>query len=112
METADRQGSGRAWLIVAASKDRGRAGAAACYRRALSLYREAGDRFLESVALTHLGDMRHAAGELPQAREAWQQALTILDDLKHPSAGQVRAKLASTAEFASTADHTSPTPSA
>jgi DNA-binding SARP family transcriptional activator/tetratricopeptide (TPR) repeat protein len=86
--------------------------AAACYQRALSLYREAGDRFLESVALTHLGDMRHAAGELPQAQKAWQQALTILDDLKHPNAGQVRAKLASTAELSSTADHTSPTPSA
>ena len=38
--------------------------AAACYQRALSLYRESGDRFAEAEALTHLGDTRHAAGEL------------------------------------------------
>jgi hypothetical protein len=46
--------------------------------------------------LTHLGDARHALGELPQAREAWQQALAILEDLQHPGAGPIRAKLAST----------------
>jgi hypothetical protein len=32
-------------------------------------------------------------GELTQALEAWQQALTILDDLRHPSAEQVRSKI-------------------
>jgi hypothetical protein len=29
------------------------------------------------------------------ARDAWQQALAIFEDLRHPGAGQVRAKLAS-----------------
>jgi len=70
--------------------------AAACYQRALSLHRESGDRFFEAEALTHLGDTRHAAGQLAQALEAWRQALAILEDLQHPDAGQVRAKLAST----------------
>jgi hypothetical protein len=42
----------------------------------------------------------------PQAREAWQQALTILEDLQRPDAGQVRSKLASTN------GHGSPSPSA
>ena len=28
-----------------------------------------------------------------QAREAWQQALAIFEDLQHPDAGQVRDKL-------------------
>jgi hypothetical protein len=51
-------------------------------------------RFHEADTLTHLGDTRHAAGELAQAREDWQQALTILEDLQHPDADQVRAKLA------------------
>jgi hypothetical protein len=32
-------------------------------------------------------------GELTQALEAWQQALTILDDLHHPGAEQVRSKI-------------------
>jgi hypothetical protein len=50
--------------------------------------------------LTHLGDSRHAAGELAQAREAWQQALAILEDIQHHDAGEVRAKLASTNDHA------------
>jgi tetratricopeptide (TPR) repeat protein/transcriptional regulator with XRE-family HTH domain len=70
--------------------------AAACYLRAVSTLRKAGDRFLEAETLTHLGDTRHTAGELAQARHAWQQALAILQDLQHPHADQVRAKLAST----------------
>jgi tetratricopeptide (TPR) repeat protein len=70
--------------------------AAACYQHALTLHREAGARFLEAETLTHLGDTRNAAGELAQARETWQQALAILDDLHHPDAVQIRAKLAST----------------
>jgi DNA-binding SARP family transcriptional activator/tetratricopeptide (TPR) repeat protein len=69
--------------------------AAACYQRALSLHRETGDRFDEADTLSHLGDTWQAAGQLAQAREAWQQALAILTDLQHPSASQVRAKLAS-----------------
>jgi tetratricopeptide (TPR) repeat protein/transcriptional regulator with XRE-family HTH domain len=80
--------------------------AAACYQRALSLRRESGARFDEAGTLTRLGDTRHAAGELAQAREAWQQALAIFEDLQHPDAGQVRAKLASTNH------HASPNPSA
>jgi DNA-binding SARP family transcriptional activator len=69
--------------------------AVACYQRALSIAREAGARFHEAETLTHIGDTRQAAGELAQAREAWQQALAIFEDLQHPQADQVRAKLAS-----------------
>jgi tetratricopeptide (TPR) repeat protein/transcriptional regulator with XRE-family HTH domain len=76
--------------------------AAACYQRAVRLHREAGDRFLEATTLAHLGDTRHAAGELARAQEAWQRALAILDDLQHPDADEVRAKL----------DQTSANPSA
>jgi hypothetical protein len=68
------------------------------------LNRESGDRFDEADALICLGDTREAAGDLAQAREAWQQAVTILEDLQHPQAGQVRAKLANA--------HAAPTPSA
>jgi hypothetical protein len=32
-------------------------------------------------------------GHLKTAREAWQQALDILDDLRHPDAEPVRTKL-------------------
>jgi tetratricopeptide (TPR) repeat protein len=54
------------------------------------------DALLEAVVLIHLGEARHAAGELPQARQAWQQVLAIYEDIDHPGAGKVRAKLAST----------------
>jgi tetratricopeptide (TPR) repeat protein len=75
--------------------------AAACYQRALSLKREANARFDEADTLTHLGDTHHAAGDLTQAQQAWQQALAILEDLQHPDAAQVRTRLASTNDHAS-----------
>ena len=63
---------------------------------ALSIFRTAGDRWGEADTLTNLGDIRRAAGELLHAREAWQQALAILDDLQRPDAAKVRAKLVRT----------------
>jgi tetratricopeptide (TPR) repeat protein len=65
----------------------------ACCRKALGLFRELGDRFYEAEVLAHLGDAYHVAGHPGQARDAWQQALAILDDLHHPDAGHLRAKL-------------------
>jgi transcriptional regulator with XRE-family HTH domain/tetratricopeptide (TPR) repeat protein len=69
--------------------------AAVHFEFALGLCRDYGNRYDEATILTHVGDARHAAGELPQARDAWQQALVIYDDIQHPAAGDVRAKLAS-----------------
>jgi DNA-binding SARP family transcriptional activator len=69
--------------------------AAACYGRALSIFRAVGDRWGEADTLTNLGDVRRAADEPLAARDAWQQALAILDDLQHPHADKIRAKLAS-----------------
>jgi tetratricopeptide (TPR) repeat protein/transcriptional regulator with XRE-family HTH domain len=73
--------------------------ATACYHRALSIFRDFGDRYHEATTLVHLGETRHACGEQQQARQAWQQALDILnelDQLDHPDADKVRAKLVST----------------
>jgi DNA-binding SARP family transcriptional activator len=69
--------------------------ATACYQRAVGLHREAGDRFYEADTLNHLGDTRQASGESTQARQAWQEALAIFEDIQHPQAAEVRAKLAS-----------------
>jgi tetratricopeptide (TPR) repeat protein len=66
--------------------------AIACYQRAPDLYREDA-RSYRSVTLTNLGDAHHAAGNLDAAHKAWQQALDILDQLHHPDADQVRARL-------------------
>jgi DNA-binding SARP family transcriptional activator/tetratricopeptide (TPR) repeat protein len=69
--------------------------AATDFEFALGLCRDNGFRYGEAEVLTHIGDTRHAAGELPQARQAWRQALAIYDDIGHPGASKVRAKLAS-----------------
>jgi tetratricopeptide (TPR) repeat protein len=67
--------------------------AANCYQQALRLLRAPGERYNPSIVLAHLGDAYHAAGDRAAAREAWRAALTILEDLRHPDADAVRAKL-------------------
>ncbi|MFI6098044.1 AfsR/SARP family transcriptional regulator [Lentzea sp. NPDC051213] len=68
-------------------------GAIACYQRSLDLFRSFGDRFWTADVLVHLGDSHLAAGCAGPARAAWQEALGILEDLDHPDAGAVRARL-------------------
>ena len=67
--------------------------AADCYRQAVELFDELGFRYKKAETLTYVGDAHHADGNIPAARTAWTQALTALDDLHHPDAEQVRAKL-------------------
>jgi tetratricopeptide (TPR) repeat protein len=64
-----------------------------CYRRSLALFRAAGDRFNEADVLNHLGDAYTATGRIDRAADTWQRALRILDELDHPTADEVRAKL-------------------
>ena len=68
-------------------------GALASYQEALEIFVEIGDRHNQAATLTRMGGTYEAAAESRAAREAWEQALAILDDLDHPSAGQVRIKL-------------------
>ena len=49
--------------------------------------------YYQTTILVHLGDVYHAAGDLEQARQAWEQALAILEHLHHSDADQVRARL-------------------
>ena len=58
------------------------------------MYAELGDRHLEAMARTHLGDTHHAAGDARAARDAWQNALAVLGEVDHPAAQKVRAKIA------------------
>lgn len=67
--------------------------ATAAYRRAVEIFREVGDRPYEAGTLDRLGDAHRAAGEPEAARQAWRQALAIFDDIDHPGADGVRAKL-------------------
>ncbi|MDJ0345161.1 BTAD domain-containing putative transcriptional regulator [Streptomyces sp. H10-C2] len=67
--------------------------AAGCYLRAVEGCREVGVPYHESLSLTHLGETRLAAGDSLAARDAWRQALELLDTLKHPDAENVRLRL-------------------
>jgi DNA-binding SARP family transcriptional activator/tetratricopeptide (TPR) repeat protein len=52
-----------------------------------------GERFDLAGTLTRLGDTSLAAGRAAAARQAWERAAKILDDLEHPNAEQVRERL-------------------
>jgi tetratricopeptide (TPR) repeat protein len=63
------------------------------YWDALHARRKKGDYFLQADVFTRLGDTHLAMGESAAARDLWQQALVILDDLAHRDAAAVRARL-------------------
>jgi len=64
-----------------------------CYQHAIDLYREVSAYYHHADSLTSLGDTHHTTGNHAAARTAWHQALGILEDLEHPDAHQLRAKL-------------------
>ena len=64
-----------------------------CYREALHLFTAVGDQVSKALTLTHLGETYQLLGDLEAVFATWRQALAILDDLSHPDADQVRAKL-------------------
>ncbi len=69
------------------------AAAISCYRTAVELYQAFDDRYNEADSTASLGDAHYAAGDVASARAAWRCAADILDLLRHPDAGNVRAKL-------------------
>ncbi|MDH2423990.1 BTAD domain-containing putative transcriptional regulator [Sphaerisporangium sp. TRM90804] len=94
-EIGDRHGQGESWdrLGYAHHHLGHHAEAVACYKNALEHLRRLGDRYWEAGVLTHLGDTHEAAGDISAARAAWRSARDILDDLDHPGAVEVRARL-------------------
>jgi len=64
-----------------------------CYERSLDLSRALGDRFNEADTLSTLGDVHDGAGDSTTARRAWTHALRIFEEIEHPDADLVRAKL-------------------
>jgi hypothetical protein len=58
------------------------------------LKRQLSDRYFEACTLTRLGDAHYRTNNFASARENWQQALTFIDQLGHPDADKIRARLA------------------
>jgi DNA-binding SARP family transcriptional activator/tetratricopeptide (TPR) repeat protein len=67
--------------------------AVAYYQQALRAYADADDRYFRAITLIHLGETHQANGHHEATLDLWQQALTILNDLQHPDAAPIRAKL-------------------
>src|SRR5262249_13761565 len=95
-EVGNPQGEAEAWDSLGyAHHHLGRhESAVACYRGALDLFHAVGDRCSEALALSSLGDTLDAAGDAGAARDAWRRALHPLDQLGHPDAEAIRARLA------------------
>ncbi len=94
-ELDDHYGQAASWDSLGyANHHLGRlAKAVTCYGRALGLYRDLGDRFNEADILVHLGETHRAIGASKAARLDWHLALSILDELGHPDAERIRARL-------------------
>ena len=67
--------------------------AAACYQDTLDLLDVSHDSYHVAETLTSLGDCPRPAGKTTAAREAWERALAILDEMRHPDAASIRGKL-------------------
>jgi DNA-binding SARP family transcriptional activator len=73
--------------------------AIACYEKSIDLYGELGDRYNEADTLGSLGDAHQAFGDSKSARIAWQRALAILEQLGHPHAARIRARMLEHGEY-------------
>lgn len=65
------------------------------FGNALELVRQTRDRYWEAVIADHLADAHLARGEADTADGLWRDAVRILDELAHPDAERLRAKLLS-----------------
>jgi DNA-binding SARP family transcriptional activator/tetratricopeptide (TPR) repeat protein len=91
----DRNGEANCWARLGESRHQlGQYRQAVnCHRRAIALCQELGNRTDEAEALASLGDSALAAGDPTAARQAWHNALTILDELRLPHATSVHDRL-------------------
>jgi tetratricopeptide (TPR) repeat protein len=94
-EFGDRNGSAETWDSLGfAYHHLGRfAEANGCYQNALDLWRGLGYRYYVAETLTRMGDNHAATGATESTRLAWSEALSILDELGHPAAAPLRARL-------------------
>jgi len=97
-EAGDPMSPARAWSVLGLVHSRlgEHHQAISCYQQALDLAHEQktplSRRWLAGL-LAGFGDALQAAGDLPAARQAWQQAMQIRNDLGLPDNRRLRAKL-------------------
>ena len=69
-----------------------------CYRSALTVTLECGNRDVQARALDGIARILRTTGHPHEAREHWQEALTIYTELGMPQADEVRTRLAALAD--------------
>lgn len=62
-----------------------------CHQLSVELFRAAGERYYETVVWRAFAETHQAAGDDDRALEAYGEALTILETMRHPEADTVRA---------------------
>lgn len=67
--------------------------AVSCYRQAATIYAECGAVCYRAEVLVNLGDAHELAGDRQEARELWQEALEVFEQIYHPGTERLRAKL-------------------
>ena len=67
--------------------------ALASYQNSVEAAIRSGSRYTEAISLTNLADTYYVTGDGAAAREAWEAALAIYEQLRHPEAEDVRTKL-------------------
>lgn len=67
--------------------------ALAAYAEAVELYRAFGGRYHEAETLARVGDTYQSLGDPASAARTWRRALTILEDIDHRDADDVRRRL-------------------
>jgi tetratricopeptide (TPR) repeat protein len=94
-DVGDRSGEAVTWNSVGWARHHlgDQAAATACIERALELSCELGDRYTQAEIPDHLGDARRAVGHPRAAADAYHEAPVILNELNHPAAEELTAKL-------------------
>jgi tetratricopeptide (TPR) repeat protein len=67
--------------------------AVARYRQALRAHPVEGETGVMAIVLDHLGDSYEADGARADALRAWDRAVSIFEDMQHPAADRIRAKI-------------------
>jgi tetratricopeptide (TPR) repeat protein len=67
--------------------------AVTCYERSIELFKGQADEASEADVLDSLGDAHHRAGQIAAAHRAWARAMRTFDEIGHPDADRIRAKL-------------------
>jgi DNA-binding SARP family transcriptional activator/DNA-binding transcriptional ArsR family regulator len=91
----DQHGQAAAWDSVALALHQlgRRTESISCYQKALDMFTAQGNRYFRALSSFQLGKVYQDETRADLARQCWEQALTVLDELDHTDAEQVRAQL-------------------